>query len=116
MVGTVKKHAPFIAMTIAAFLLLFAAISRGSEPVWMDAAPDAIPDAVVSDPLPVAKEVIVSSVSHVTPSQAQPECADGLCRVVARSQADESAMSATRDATTRPFRSRQGILRRIFRR
>ena len=123
-----KRHAPFIAMTIAAFLLLFACIARGDGPSpFLDALPDAAPDAnsstmrgrstdtegvsVSADPLPVIKEVV--AVSHVTPS-VPPDCTDGSCRVGARSQADESAISATRDAPTRPFRARRGLLRRVF--
>lgn len=123
------RHLPFIAMTAVAVVLLCALVARG-ETVWMDAAADVAPDASsftmrerstdaennsasavsIAKSLSNNKEVIVSSV--VTPS-AQPDCADGQCRVRARSGADTFRTSATSDGPTRPFK-RRGLFRRIL--
>lgn len=107
-----KRHAPFVIMTAAAFLLLFAAISRGSEPVWFDAAVDATPDAVVSESLPEQKEVISQSVSHVTPLRVA-DCPNGSCRVAVKSKPDNSNDAVDFDDRPRPFR-RRGLFRRVF--
>ena len=128
MARTVKRHAQFIAMTIAAFVLLFALAARGSEPIWYDAAADALPDAnsstmrgrstdtegvsVSADPLPVTKEV-VSSVSLVTPLRV-PDCPNGSCRVAVKSNSDKSNIAVDFDDRPRPFRSR--LITRRFRR
>ena len=128
MVIVMKRHAPFIAITIAAFVLLFACIVRGSEPVWFDAAADAMPDA--------ANEISVKSLSgNTNATNRQPEgpgpsmepglrnvdteratgCANGLCRVAVKSNSDKSNSVVDFDDRPRPFRSRRGLFRRFGR-